>query len=127
MYFAAAGIARRRSVSPLAYASPEIAGVPAVTEELTAIAGVWLGVPAPVITRQWKRNGSAIAGATGTAYTLDVADLGASITLTETATNSSGTVSATSNSLGPVVSLSNVLDSLGATVFDNFASLVQGF
>jgi hypothetical protein len=53
---------------------------------------------------QWKRDGAEIADATGLTYTLTAEDEGASITCTETVVNSAGATSATSNSLGLVVS-----------------------
>lgn len=51
---------------------------------------------------QWKRNGSAISGATASTYTLVSGDIGATITCTITLTNAYGTTTATSNAVGPI-------------------------
>ena len=51
---------------------------------------------AATITRRWLRDGTAIAGATGTSHVVTSADRGAVLTVTETATNADGTRSATS-------------------------------
>jgi streptogramin lyase len=71
---------------------PGISGTAQDRRTLTEVAGVW-DSGAYTITRQWKRNGAAIAGATGGTYQLTPADIGATITVTETA---DGTTTATS-------------------------------
>ena len=63
--------------------APSITGTAAVGQVLTAHDGTWTPADA-TLTRQWKRNGAAIAGATGATYTLTVDDLGKAITLTVT-------------------------------------------
>lgn len=75
---------------------PNITGTAEVGQVLTVSNGTWTGVPAPTYTRQWKRNGTNISGATGTTYTLQGADAGTTITATVTATNAMGNASATS-------------------------------
>lgn len=58
--------------------------VPMVGDQLSA-------VPSPALataTYQWKRNGTAITGATGAIYTLTDSDLGAMISVTATGTGS---------------------------------------
>ncbi len=87
---------------PSVTTAPVIAGTAQVGAVLTATAGVWSGNPVPVIARQWLRSGVAIAGATGATYLLVQADLGATITLRETATNTVGSKSSTSNGIGPI-------------------------
>jgi hypothetical protein len=63
--------------------APIISGSAAVGQTLSANPGIWS--PAPVdLAYQWNRNGSAIAGANGSAYTLTSADLGASLTVSVT-------------------------------------------
>lgn len=89
---------------PVATTPPSIAGDATVGAVLTATAGVWTGNPIPTVTRQWLRSGAAISGATGSLYVTTQADLGASITLRETAANSVGSKSATSNAIGPIQS-----------------------
>lgn len=82
--------------TPVNSSVPTITGTPRVGQTLTAANGVWSGIPAPTFARQWKRNGTNIAGATGATYVLVAADAGAKITLTVTATNSQGSSSSTS-------------------------------
>lgn len=75
---------------------PSISGTARVGQTLTASNGTWNGKPAPTFGRVWRRNGTAISGATGTTYVLVTADIGATITVTVTATNTEGAVPATS-------------------------------
>ena len=64
---------------------PKITGVLVSGHRLTAAAGTW--APAPVtLTRQWKRNGVAITGATASTYLLTGTDVGKTITVTVTGT-----------------------------------------
>lgn len=76
--------------------APSITGTKTVGSTLTAADGTWTGRSAPVKTRQWNRTGVAIAGATAATYVLVTADLGATITVTVTGSNSVGRVAATS-------------------------------
>ena len=74
---------------------PTISGASELGATLTATTGSWSGSPTSY-AYQWKRNGSAIGGATASTYVLQAADLGAAITVTITATNTAGSASATS-------------------------------
>ena len=65
--------------------TPTITGTAAVGSTLTAVAGTWTPA-ADSLAYQWKRNGTAITGATASTYALVAADGGASITVTVTAT-----------------------------------------
>jgi len=65
-------------------------GTPAVGETVSVSNGVWANSPTSY-SRQWKRNGTNIAGATGTSYVLQAADAGQQITCTVTASNAAGT------------------------------------
>jgi len=66
-------------------ATPVVTGKTSVGQKLGAKVGTW--GPAPVaLTYQWKRNGVAIAKATGGSYVLATADLGKKITVTVTGT-----------------------------------------
>ncbi len=73
---------------------PTIAGTPRIEQTLTASAGSWTGTPTISYAYQWLRCNAAgeacaaIEGATGTAYTLLGADVGSTIEVTVTATNS---------------------------------------
>lgn len=71
----------------------------------TCQAGAWTPTtPTPTYTRQWLRNGTPIAGATGTTYTIATADIGATIQCQVVATNPAGSSAPamSSNSIGPI-------------------------
>lgn len=74
---------------------PSISGTPQVGVELTAYNGVWNDEPTS-FTYQWKNEGVAIPGATAKTYTPVVGDVGDTLTVTVTGTNSAGSASATS-------------------------------
>jgi hypothetical protein len=91
------------------YAPPLASGAPLVTATSLSVAGAgvassttgaWSGNP--TFTYAWTRDGAAISGATAATYTLVAADVGHNIGCTVTATNSSGTASKASNTVGPV-------------------------
>ena len=64
---------------------PTVSGTPTAGTELTASVGLW--TPAPVtLAYQWLKDGSAIAGETGTTYTPTTADAASSITFAVTGT-----------------------------------------
>ena len=86
-------------------ASVTISGTPAVGQTLSATANGVTGYPAPTLTYQWYRNGTAIAGATGQTYVLANSDLGGDMTVKITATNAAGTASAQSAHSSPVLGL----------------------
>ncbi|QHC68112.1 choice-of-anchor D domain-containing protein [Rathayibacter sp. VKM Ac-2759] len=68
-------------------ATPTVTGTATVGQKLTANAGTW--TPSPVaLAYQWKRNGTAISGATAATYTLVAADSGAAITVGVTGSKS---------------------------------------
>jgi len=84
--------------------APVFTGLPVITGDvevagtLTATPAVVSGLPTPFVTLQWQRLPSGgpwenINGATGTTYTIVVADLGARFRVRQTATNAVGTVS----------------------------------
>lgn len=89
-------------VAPSNSTLPSVTGAARVGQTLAGTTGTWIGTPAPTYSRQWMRNGVAIAGATGTSYGLVDADMGAYITLRVTATNTAGSTVATSAMVGPV-------------------------
>lgn len=61
-------------------------------------AGTWTP-PGSTYTQQWLRNGTAIAGATGTTYITVVADVGTSLSCAVTATNTGGSTTMNTNSI----------------------------
>ncbi|MCJ1702634.1 hypothetical protein [Rathayibacter sp. VKM Ac-2926] len=64
---------------------PTVTGSAAIGGTLTANPGNW--GPAPVeLAYQWKRNGTAIAGATGSSYVVASADSGTALTVSVTGT-----------------------------------------
>lgn len=88
--------------APANTALPLISGSAVQGQTLTASTGSWTGTPTPAYARAWRRGGAVIAGATGAAYVLQAADVGAAITVTVTATNTAGAASATSAATAPV-------------------------
>lgn len=81
--------------------TPSIDGVPEVGKTLAAVAGTWS--PAPTLAYQWRRNGTAVAGATSRTYDVTAADLGATISVALVA-SSPGYVTKTvvSTAVGPI-------------------------
>jgi len=90
--------------APVNTAVPTIAGGTQVGDQLTASDGTWTGTPTPTFTRQWERcdssgsNCVAIGGANGTTYTLQAADVGGTVRVVVTATNSAAPSGVTANS-----------------------------
>lgn len=78
------GTAHAAALAPtITGATPTIGGIARVGCLLTVQPGVW--GPSPVtLTYQWKRNGSAISGATSSTYRAGPADQGALLTVTVT-------------------------------------------
>ncbi|KQQ05865.1 MULTISPECIES: hypothetical protein [unclassified Rathayibacter] len=82
-------------------ATPTITGTATVGQKLTAVPGAW--TPSPVtLAYQWKRNGTAISGATAATYTLVAADSGAAITVAVTGSRT-GYTAVTKTSAGTTV------------------------
>jgi hypothetical protein len=82
--------------------APVVSGTPTVGQTLSCTTGSWNGTAPFTYAYQWKRNGTAISGATAATYALVSADYNTTITCDVTATNSAGSATASSNSLGPV-------------------------
>jgi hypothetical protein len=96
------GAAGGLPAAPANTTPPEITGTAEVGETLTAAAGVWTGREQPTVTRQWRRGGADIIGATGSTYQLQAADEGETITVRETAMNWAGVATATSEATDEV-------------------------
>ncbi len=81
---------------------PTVSGPPAYGNTLSATTGTWLPTPT-AFTYQWLRNGTAITGATGQTYGLQLADIGTRLSVRVTGTRAGfASSSATSVQVGPV-------------------------
>jgi hypothetical protein len=88
---------------------PAISGTLAIGSVLSTTDGTWTGTAPIVYTYQWKRNGVAIVGETNNTYTLTASDPGTAITVEVTATNASGSASATSAAVNPSSLLTSLI------------------
>jgi hypothetical protein len=88
---------------PVDTAAPRISGTPSPGDRLTCSTGAWTNAPT-VYARRWKRGGTAIAGATGSTYTVRISDEAATLTCTVTASNAAG-AGAPATSAGVVVAV----------------------
>jgi hypothetical protein len=80
--------------APVNTAAPSISGTAGVGQTLTCDAGTW--TQSPALAYQWNRDGSAIAGATSPTFAAMNADGGHALSCKITATDASGSASATS-------------------------------
>ncbi len=88
---------------PTNIVAPVISGTAERGETLTSTTGTWTGTGTITYAYQWKRDGADISGATTSTYVLVAADDNANMTCVVSATDTEGTKSATSNTLGPVL------------------------
>ena len=93
--------------APVFTGLPVITGDVEIARALTVTPAVVSGLPTPFVTLQWQRLPADgpwenINGATGTTYTIAIADLGARFRVRQTATNAVGTVSIESAQTGIV-------------------------
>jgi hypothetical protein len=94
--------AAQANYAPTNSAAPTISGTPQVGQTLTANPGTWNSSTTPTFTYQWQRcdtagnNCGSIAGATAQTYTVQSADVNSTLRVVVTATNPSGSGSATS-------------------------------
>ena len=87
------------AAAPVNSVLPAVSGLLANGNTLTCYPGVWSG--APTFTYVWKKNAVA-NGTTTPTYTTIAGDVGGIITCTVTATNTTGSASATSSNLGAI-------------------------
>src|SRR4051794_8299725 len=83
---------------------PAISGTPRQGDTLTASNGNWSGTAPMSFAYQWQRCTTGctdISGATSSTYTVQASDVGDTINVVVTATNSAGSASATSAAVGP--------------------------
>ncbi len=111
--------------APVNTAPPVITGAAQEGQSLTASTGTWTGTPAPTYARQWLRDGVAISGATGASYLVAAADVGATLTVQVTASNSQGAVSASSAATAVVAAASGT--PVAKTLIVNFGNVPSGF
>lgn len=98
---ASPAIAAPATASLTATPSPTLTGAPRVGATLTAVTGTW--APATVTLRyQWKRDATAIAGATAKTYRPVAADAGAKVSVTVTGSKT-GFTTTSRTSLAPLV------------------------
>lgn len=88
------------AVMPVNTSAPVASGTPAPGQTLSCSNGSWTGYPPPTFTYQWLRDGTPIGGAASTsAYVVQAADQGHGLACRVTASNSTGSESAMSNTL----------------------------
>ena len=87
------------AVLPVNTVAPVISGSTSLGSVLSSTTGTWTGTPTITFAYQWYRGATLITGATSSTYTIVVADSAAALTCQVTATNSAGSVSATSNAI----------------------------
>jgi hypothetical protein len=98
----AQGSAAQANYAPANTAAPTIGGTPQVGQTLTANPGTWTSQTTPTYTYVWQRcdgqgaGCAAITGATASTYAVQSADLGKTLRVVVTATNPTGSSSATS-------------------------------
>ena len=119
------------TTKPANTAAPSITGTVQQTHSLTANHGSWTGAPT-AYAYQWQRCKSScanISGATSSTYTLGSGDVGDTIDVTVTATNTGGSTTATSAQTSTVTASSgSVLDGLkvsGANMVDDTGTIVH--
>jgi hypothetical protein len=92
--------------APVNISAPQISGTPEPGDRLACSTGSWSGTPT-AFGYTWSRNGSPISGATGSSYTVQIADEAQTLTCTVSATNAAGSAAKTSS--GIVVSIPGTL------------------
>ncbi len=78
------------SAVPVNTRAAAITGTTAVGGTLTCTPGNWVGFPDATVTRQWRRNGTDVAGQTGLTFSTTGSTAGQTITCMETANNGVG-------------------------------------
>ncbi len=99
-----AGTSAVIALAPVNSTLPTITGTAQQGQTLSTSNGTWANNPVSY-TYQWKRAGVDISGATASTYVLVSNDVGASITVAVTATNTGGSASATSAGTSSVIAL----------------------
>lgn len=95
-------------VAPENTEAPVLTGTPEVGSVLSCTLGEWTGTPAPELSRQWQSSPDGeedwedLEGRTGATFTIGSELENLHLRCVVTATNTAGSASAESNSLGPV-------------------------
>ena len=84
------------AVAPAISGVPTISGTTTQGQTLTATEASVTGSPTPTTTWQWERSGTPISGATASTYVLTALDVGETLTVVQTETNSEGSDTAES-------------------------------
>jgi len=85
--------------------APVASGVGSAGQTLSCSTGSWTGAATLKYTYQWTRDGSAISGASTSAYLVQAADQGHGLACLVTATNGAGHATAMSNTIAVAVPL----------------------
>ena len=105
-------------VAPAMLVAPGLSGPGLIGAVLRVDPGVWGGVPAPVVTPRWRRNGVDMPGATAPDYVPGAADDGAELRCVVTASNASGTASTVTDAVRITYPAPVVAGALGDLVLD---------
>lgn len=96
--------------APVNTAAPSITGTPTAGQQVSCTNGSWSNSPTGY-AYTWGRDGAPISGATSGTYTVQNADVSHQLRCTVTATNASGSGSATSAPVTPVAAASAPVNS----------------
>ena len=88
-----------RGVAPAVVSQPKLSGTGKVGAAVSVDPGSWSGKPAPALALQWRRGGTAIAGATAASYVPVAADDRTELSCRVTASNVAGSLAATTAAL----------------------------
>jgi hypothetical protein len=115
-------------IAPTKLTNPTISGNNYTGETLTRVLGTYSGTPSPTVTGIWQRDGVDISGETSATYTVVDEDFGTNIGWEDNATNASGTLNTSSNTIkiinkyslqlngiSKAINIDNVLTALSST------------
>lgn len=90
------GAVEAAPAAPSFSSAPVIPGPPIVGVARSYTRGTFTGVPFPGVTQEWLIDDGVVSGATSSSYTAISGDVGKTLKVRQTATNTSGTASSTS-------------------------------
>ena len=102
---------------PLLVAAPALAGSGKIGQPVTLTPGLWSD-PAAALAIEWRRNGVALSGATGTAYVPQPADDMTELSVRVTATNAAGNLAVVTAALPITYVAPEAVGVLPEEVFD---------